>query len=129
MFWLGVATLLMMVSGSGDDTRAFRERARALKEALAQLVSDPVRSQTAIRTVEAIEAEFRRHRDRLHVAQTCLEKADRDFRATPETYARCTVGLDQESARTTTTFIAAEKRLRAAVTADEWLRIERRLAP
>lgn len=129
MFWLGVATLLMMISGSGDDTRAFRMRATAMKQALAELVPDPVRSRAAIQTVETIEAEFRRHRERLHVAQVCLEKADRNYRATPKTYARCTDGLDAEWKRTTATFLAAEKRLRSTVTPDEWLRIERRLAP
>jgi len=120
MFWIGLATLIMLVSGSGDDTLAFRKRAEAMREMIVEMVSESGRARDAVGAVNEAEKAFGAHRNRLEKVGLCIEKADRKYAATEADYLACGKNSEREWKTTTDDLVRAELTLREALKPDEW---------
>lgn len=123
MFWVGLATLIMLINGTGDDSREFRRRVRAMHEATEQLVPDASRRAAAERALNETQLAFFHHRERLEKVSACIADADADYVATSAQYSACLNQLDEVWATSLTDFLHAEQHFRAAVHAQELVRI------
>jgi len=89
MFWIALATAIMMLSGEGDDTRAIAALLAGLHEAIAAHVPAEAQRARALRAVADFEQVFDKHRQDLQVFGACVEAADRDYRASRANYEAC----------------------------------------
>ena len=89
MFWVALATAIMMLSGEGDDTRAIAMLLAGLREAITTYVPATERRTRALDAVADFELLFTQHREDLKVFGACVEAADRDYRATRASYEAC----------------------------------------
>lgn len=119
MFWVGLATLIMMLNGSGDDTREFRRRAEAMHKATQKVIADTKRQKEAEQALKATMKAFVDHRKRLDLMAQCVIKADANYQATPADYEACIEDLESVWESATDEFVVAEQSFRAAVTAEE----------
>ncbi len=110
----------MLITGSGDDTRAFRMRAKAMRENVVEIVPDGARVNAAKVAINDAEKVFGEHRARLALIGVCIEKADRNFDATEADYLRCQENLGSGWKKTADDLIVAEIALRRALSAGEW---------
>jgi hypothetical protein len=120
MFWVGLASLIMALTGSGDDTRAFRDHAEALKEAVSEIVHDAGRVHQAKQAIERTEGAFGTHRMRLARIGDCIELLDRSYEVKAEDYADCAGKADASWEDATTQLVEADRQLRDALTDPEW---------
>jgi len=127
MFWVAVASLIMLISGTGDDTRAFRERAEAFKEAISLYVQDGPREARAIAAVERSECSFRRHREKLAQKQACLAKVDAAYAATRQDYLACLAGTQNIWLESSDALIKSQRDLQASITPEEWALVQARV--
>jgi hypothetical protein len=98
MFWVALATAIMMLSGEGDDTRAIAALLASLRQAITQLVPDADRRAQALAAVTTFEQTFAAHRQELQAFGKCIEAADRNYQATRADYQAC--GIRMEAQRT-----------------------------
>ncbi len=110
----------MMLTGAGDDTKAFRERAAAMRAAVVKVAGEKTRGEEAAQSVRDFEKVFAEHRDRLATVGSCVERADRDYKATAEDYNACLQDVDSGWERTIDDALVAQDKLHAALTKDEW---------
>ena len=96
MFWVALATAIMMLSGEGDDTRAILALLTGLRQAIAQTVPAEARREQALRAITQFEQAFAKHREELQVFGKCLEAADRNYHATRADYQACTARLEPQ---------------------------------
>lgn len=89
MFWVALATAIMMLSGEGDDTRAVGALIAGLRDAVARVATEPPRKAEALRAVSEFERAFATHRAELQTFGRCVEAADRDYYATRAAYTAC----------------------------------------
>jgi hypothetical protein len=89
MFWVALATAIMVLSGEGDDTRAIAMLLAGMRQAITEHVPDEPRRADALRALEAFEQAFAKHRQELQQFGVCVEAADREYRATHADYAAC----------------------------------------
>jgi hypothetical protein len=89
MFWVALATAIMMLSGEGDDTRAILALIAGLRNAITQSSADSPRQAEALRAVSEFEQAFTMHRQELQAFGKCVEAADRKYHATRADYAAC----------------------------------------
>jgi hypothetical protein len=89
MFWVALATAIMMLSGEGDDTRAIAMLLGGLREAINAYVPASERRTRALDAVADFELLFTKHREELVVFGACVEAADRDYHATQASYDAC----------------------------------------
>jgi hypothetical protein len=89
MFWIALATAIMMLSGEGDDTRAISAVIAGLRDAIPHLATGSAEKAKALRAVAEFEQAFATHRAELRVFGQCVDDADRDYRATHASYAAC----------------------------------------
>lgn len=120
MFWVGLATLIMLISGTGDDTRAFRQRLDQMSKALTELVHEPSRKNAALETLKQTETALTEHRARLNDAGKCLESADRNYTANATDYDTCVAQLDAGWDVATEQLLRANKRFHSILTTTEW---------
>jgi len=93
MFWAALASLIMALTGEGDDTAPYRAYLQGLREAIAHEVA-PERRKAALASVDAWYVTFRKHREGLQPAAKCVDEMDRRYDAKPEDYYRCFEGQD-----------------------------------
>jgi len=98
MFWIALATAIMMLSGEGDDTRAIAALLAGLREAIAAHVPAEAQRTRALRAVAEFEQAFGKHRQDLQAFGACVEAADRDYRASRARYDACAQPLEAERA-------------------------------
>src|SRR5687768_16524304 len=89
MFWIALATAIMMLSGEGDDTRAISAVIAGLRDAITHLGTGSVEKAEALRAVAQFEQAFATHRSELRVFGQCVDDADRNYRATHASYTAC----------------------------------------
>lgn len=89
MFWVALATAIMMLSGEGDDTRAIAALLAGLRQAIAEYVPASPRREEALRALTGFEQAFATHRRDLQVFGKCVEAVDHRYAATQADYAAC----------------------------------------
>jgi hypothetical protein len=89
MFWVALATLIMMLSGDGDDTTAVAGFLKAVRESAMVRVEDPTRRAQVVSAVDDYQKLFVLHRQKQNELAGCIEQADRNYRATEQSYAAC----------------------------------------
>jgi hypothetical protein len=94
MFWVALASLIMMLSGDGDDVRDVERFLSALDRAVTQVIAEPARRDDVRRAVRTYTLLFEGHRARLNELAKCIEKADRDYAASAAAYAACQEPFD-----------------------------------
>ncbi|HXS17573.1 MAG TPA: hypothetical protein VN764_10320 [Polyangiaceae bacterium] len=127
MFWVGLATLIMLISGTGDDSREFRKRMQAMHEATEHFIGDGERRARADRALQETSAAFLAHRTRLDKLSRCIGDADADYHATQAQYAACLDHLDEMWAASVNDFLRAEQHFRAAASQAELLQIHHKV--
>lgn len=128
MFWVGLATLIMLISGTGDDTREFRKRVKVMHGAIEELVPNDDRRAAAQQALDATGRAFLDHRARLDEMSQCIGKADASYHATTEVYSACLRQLDEVWKESTAQFLSAEENFRAALTPQELAGVQEKLA-
>lgn len=119
MFWVALSTLLMVMTGQGDDTFVFREFLENLREGIEQHVTDPGRRARALVVVDDTSQKFRTHREKVNEIGVCLEGADRRYQVTAADYEQCLQGADQLWDRAAEALIVAERSLDQNITDSE----------
>ncbi len=127
MFWVALATAIMLASGDGDDTRAIRDFLKALREQIPLEVKDEARAKEALRGVDVLQEAFESHRNRLDKYSECIEKVDHNYGAKEADYRRCEEGLEVESARLIKQMEEVSSLFKQNITAKEDDRIEKNL--
>ncbi len=98
MFWVALATAIMMLSGEGDDTRAIAALLAGLREAIAAHVPAEAERTRALHAVAEFEQLFDQHRQGLQAFGACVDAADRDYHAGRASYAACLQPVEAERA-------------------------------
>ena len=99
MFWVALATAIMMLSGEGDDVRAVAALIAGLREAISLHVENEARRDRALDAVGELELEFKDHREELESFGDCVEAVDRKYDATQQDYDACESRIDDARAR------------------------------
>lgn len=94
MFWVALASLIMMLSGDGDDRIVVARFLDALAKSAQVHVKDPARLAEVLDAVHRYERTFEEHRDRQNELAGCLEKADRKYQATAADYDACKAAIE-----------------------------------
>jgi len=126
MFWVALSTLIMSLTGEGDDTyaiRAFFERSRDAVEAQ---VKDAARKRAALDTLARTERAFERHRERASKISACIERADRRYAAVAADYERCLTDVEPAWSAAGEELIVLDRDLERAVTPAEFEAVRRR---
>lgn len=127
MFWVALATAIMLASGDGDDTRAIRDFLAALREQIPLHIKDAVRAKEAARGVDILQAAFEGHRKRLDEYSQCVQKADNNYSATDADYRRCEEGLDKQVSRLAEQMQEASSLFKANIKPAEYEKIDKNL--
>lgn len=128
MLWVGLATLIMLITGAGDDTREFRHRVKLMEHSLDEVLEEGERRQAAQQALAATSRAFSDHRQRLHQIGLCVDKADANYAATAEDYRACLTKLGSVWETAATEFVAAEKSFRDALLPGEFERVQEVIA-
>src|SRR5436190_19838030 len=99
MFWVALATAIMMLSGEGDDVRAVAALIAGLRQAISAHVEDEARRDRALDAVGQLELEFKDHREELESFGDCVEAVDRKYDATQQDYDACEARIEDARAR------------------------------
>jgi hypothetical protein len=119
MFWAGIATLVMAMTGKGDDTAPFRHWIESIREGIVLYVHDMERQGKALLVVGETEEEFRRIRVDGSKVSACLEHLDRKYDATAAEYEKCLAPSPALWDRTGEGLVVARAKLMQHVTQDE----------
>jgi hypothetical protein len=119
MLWVGIATLIMLISGTGDDTHTFRKRMAALEQATRSSVVDTKRQKAAQTALKDTSQAFFAHRKRLDRVGQCITQLDARYQVTRADYEACMKDLDNIWDDALSDFVAAEHNFRAAVAPEE----------
>src|SRR5688572_13662465 len=95
MFWVALSTLLMVMTGQGDDTYVFRAFLDNLRDSVEEHVTDPARRARALSVVDDTSNKFRSHREKVNQVGVCFERADRRYQVSAADYEHCLRGADQ----------------------------------
>jgi hypothetical protein len=125
MFWVALATAIMMLSGEGDDTRAIAALLASLRQAITQLVPDAGRRAQALRAVTTFEQTFENHRRELQAFGKCVEAADRKYQATRADYAACGERVEAQRAEMRHAIQEVQQEYEAALSPSERSQIAR----
>ncbi len=120
MLWVGLATLIMLITGTGDDTREFRKRVQLMEKAVEQLVVESSRKEAASAALRRTSQAFVDHRARLDVVGKCIAEADANYDATRKDYDACLETMEPLWDSAAHEFIAAERDFRAALSPTEF---------
>ena len=115
MFWVALATAIMMLSGEGDDTRAISTLLAGMRQAIEAQVADAPRRKGALEALASFERAFAKHRYALQDFGTCVERADRDYHATSADYAACEERVEQQRATLRATLEQVQQRYDSAL--------------
>ena len=119
MFWVALSTLLMVMTGQGDDTFVFREFLENMRDGIEQHVTDPARRARAIGVVDDTSAKFRAHREKVNAIGICVEGLDRRYQVTAAEYEKCLAGTGELWDRAAEALIVAERGLDQNITDNE----------
>lgn len=119
MFWVALSTLLMVMTGQGDDTYVFRQFLDNLRDSVEEHVTDPARRARALGVVDDTAQKFRTHREKVNAIGVCFEGADRRYQVTAADYEQCLKGADQLWDRAAESLIVAERQLDQNITESE----------
>jgi len=119
MFWVALSTLLMVMTGQGDDTFVFREFLENLRDNIETHVTDPGRRARALAIVDDTAAGFKSHRERVNKIGECVEQNDRTYKVSVADYERCLQGADELWDKAAEKLIAAEHGLDQNITEAE----------
>ncbi len=89
MFWIALSTLIMSMTGEGDDTYAIRDFFERAHDAVEAQVKDAEHKRLALDTLDRAVAAFETHRDRVNKISQCIEQADRRYASVAADYQRC----------------------------------------
>ena len=126
MFWVALSTLIMSLTGEGDDTyaiRAFFERSRDAVEAQ---VKDAARQRAALATLDRTARAFERHRERVSKISQCIERADRRYAAVAADYERCLTDVEPAWSAAGEELIVLDRDLARSLTPAELQAVRRR---
>jgi hypothetical protein len=127
MFWVALATAIMMLSGEGDDVRAIALLIAGLRQSIYVHVDDETRRARALDAVGRFESEFARHRKELERFGQCVETADRKYGATRADYTACEARVEAERARLAGALRDVHEKYEASVEPEERANIARAL--
>jgi hypothetical protein len=119
MFWVALATAIMMLSGEGDDTRAISALLTGVRQAIAAQVPDEARRAAALHAVTEFEQAFDKQRHELHAFGVCVEAADREYRATAAQYAACVQRVEAQRVALRATLASVQRAYDSALSAAE----------
>jgi hypothetical protein len=119
MFWVALATAIMMLSGEGDDTRAITALLAGVRQAVAAHVPDQARRTDALRAVALFEQAFVKHRHELQEFGRCVDAADRKYRATGADYAACVERIEAQRATLRGTLARVQREYDSALSETE----------
>jgi hypothetical protein len=119
MFWVALATAIMMLSGEGDDTRAITSLLAGMRQAIAAQVPDEARRVGPLRAMARFEQAFAKHRHELQEFGVCVEAADRKYRATRAEYAACAQRVEAQRVTLREALASAQREYEAALSVAE----------
>jgi hypothetical protein len=119
MFWAGIATLVMAMTGKGDDTAPFRRWIESIREGIVLEVKDMERQGKALLVIGETEEAFRNGRVAGSKVSACLEHLDRKYDATAAEYEKCLETAPAVWERTGDALITARAKLMQHVTQEE----------
>jgi hypothetical protein len=125
MFWIALSGLIMALTGTGDDTAAYRTYVESLKEAVAEAVPDEARRASASATLDEWYETFRAHREGLGKAGDCLDAADRAYDSTQDDYAHCLDGMDEHWEMMAERMLKDRRKLREQLKPEEMAKLEK----
>jgi hypothetical protein len=115
MFWVALATAIMVLSGEGDDTRAIAALLAGMRQAIADRVPEEPRKTGALRALAEFEQAFAQHRKELQAFGVCVEAADRKYRANAADYAACSAPLEAQRVTLRETLAGVQREYEAAL--------------
>jgi hypothetical protein len=119
MFWVALATAIMVLSGEGDDTRAIAMLLAGMRQAIAEHVPAEPRREDALKAVTAFEQAFAKHREQLQQFGACVETADRKYSASHADYAACGQRLEAQRETLRNTLAGLQRDYETALTPAE----------
>ncbi|HEY3495897.1 MAG TPA: hypothetical protein VGK73_14465 [Polyangiaceae bacterium] len=125
MLWAALSAFIMSITGTGDDTFAFRKALERLEEAVEAEVHDTPRRCRAQKTLVRVRSSFDKHRQRVGKISACLEKADRTYAVTEADYRRCLSDARPAFAAAADELIALDREFRAGLTPAEYEAVRR----
>jgi hypothetical protein len=123
MFWVGIATLIMMFSDESDLAKVFAETTAAYEKAITEVVPDPERRAAAVEAMRGLRSTSEDRVRALAVLGECLESADRSYDASAATYQVCWEGADVRWQALEQGILEFHQKTRAAFLGDEWQRV------
>ncbi|MGF1466726.1 MAG: hypothetical protein ACFCGT_11390 [Sandaracinaceae bacterium] len=119
MMWVGIATAIMLGSGSGDDFGDLQRTLDALRDAVREVVDDPDQRAEALHAIVDLDEVVELVLDSAVEIADCIERADRSYDADREVYDRCGRQYDEAIVRIGHRYRAAERRYEAAVSDED----------
>jgi hypothetical protein len=123
MFWVALATAIMMLSGEGDDTRAIGVLLAGLRDAITQTLPASPRRAQALAAVSEFERAFAAHRQGLQEFGKCVEAADRTYHATRADYTACADRAQAQRVTLRGSLESVQRDYDAVVSPDERVRV------
>lgn len=128
MFWVALAALIMAMTGEGDDTALVRAGFDRLQDGVQDEVPDSERRARALATVDDGRKLFFEHRARLARSGRCVEKLDRTYAVTRDTYLACLADQSRVWEEFVANYNDLGREFSASVTPAEAARVRARMA-
>ncbi|MGF1511638.1 MAG: hypothetical protein ACFB9M_19250 [Myxococcota bacterium] len=125
MKWVAIALLISYLTGSGDDTQAFRGLMKDLGRGIEQVVAVPERRASALEEIKALRAAFAEYRERLSEVGACIERWDRTYDVRAENYRACDPGRGERWEDFAAAFLRFRTTLQTVLTDAEWRELDR----
>ena len=126
MFWVALSTLIMSLTGEGDDTYAIREFFERSRDAVEAQVKDAARQRAALDTLDRTVRAFQRHRARVNKISECIAAADRRYAAVAADYERCLADVEPAWTAAGEELITLDRDLERELTPAELKAVRRR---
>ncbi len=120
MLWAALATLIMSLSGFGDDARAIELFLSQLKVAVNEHVAAKGHRERALAAIDAMHNSFQRHREELRQVDECLARVDARYAVSVRSYEVCTADRGRADERVVQEFQRAGHVLEENISKQEW---------
>ena len=119
MFWVLVASGIMLLTGDGGDAHLEMKMLKAMDGAIQEVVLDDERREAALKNVDGFRQLLMEHRKLLGEVGDCVEKLDRSYNPTKEAYLACSAGIDGLWAKTEERFLGLDREQKSLLTPQE----------
>jgi hypothetical protein len=127
MIWVGLAMLVMLASGDGNNVRAFMAWQEKLVSHVDEIVDDPIRREAAAAVLDDALEELLRMRRIQSEFGDCVEALDRTYEVSAADYEVCFEDRYGYWAFLIDTHERLKAGFRSHFTDPEWAELERRI--